>query len=106
MALLNLRWASLRLFAAVAAVLFNKNVINVIAGFIRNVDSALDSLLVTTIQQKNAGGGGGGGVTSTFTAAESSTFPFLPTMSQIDSYFNYFNGTLAGGGGQQWSADS
>ena len=63
--------------AAAAAALFNENAINAIAGFIKDVDSAHNSHLVTTIQQTsagNGGGGGGGGVTSTSTAADSSLF--------------------------------
>ena len=45
--------------ATTAAGLFNKNTINAIAGFIKNVSSAHNSHLVTTIQQTNAGSGDG-----------------------------------------------
>ena len=43
-----------------AAAFFNESAINaIIAGFIKNVGSAHNSHLVTTIQQKNAGSGNG-----------------------------------------------
>ncbi len=41
------------------AALFNENAINAITSFIKNVSSAHNSHLVTTIQQTNAGSGDG-----------------------------------------------